>query len=276
MEKEESQPITTPTPTKSKGPAICSALCIILALAGIGFGVYGMFFNKTSAPAKSDDNTSTVTTEVPTREKVALVLRDRFGLEEFNDSSCGGKVLSAGLFANDAEFDSLLKVSVILRRDYHDLSNIDYDDCNGLCAYKTISYAELNEKAHQLFGNSYDLAKEGYGTPYGVMGIQNVEYVSETDSFKVKYISGIGCAGEPAGYYANVVDVKASDTGFTATVSVLGFDASEAEGNGSRDYGDGILHPNININTVKTAHKLYSFDFIDEDGGYKLVNVTKK
>lgn len=267
MEQDNNQPITQVI-KKSKGPVVCSALCIILALAGIGFGVYGMFFNKPSAPAaKSDDNTSTVTEEIPSRETVAKLLKDKYDLDEYNAETCGGRILTAGVFDNDGDFDSLVKVSLILKKEYLRVDRTDFNECNGLCVYDTISYDELNEKAHKLFGNSYDLAKEGYGKPY-VTGIDDVEYVAESDSFKVKYITGIGCANYPVGDYVNVVDVKATDNGFTASVSVLMLDI--LKWNETHDYYIDDL------SEAKTEQKAYSLDFIEEDGEYKLVNVTKK
>ncbi len=279
MEQDNNQPIT-PVIKKSKGPVVCSALCIILALAGIGFGVYGMFFNKPSAPAtKSDDNTSTVTKETPSRETVAKLLKDKYDLDEYNTESCGGRILTAGVFDNDGDFDSLVKVSLILKKEYLRVDRTDFNECNGLCVYDTISYDELNEKAHKLFGNSYDLAKEGYGKPY-VTGIDDVEYVAESDSFKVKYITGIGCAGTPEGYYTNVIDVKGTEKGFTALISAFKVDATKAESNGFYITGCGQSDynycPNIDMDTIKTEQKAYDLEFIEEDGGYKLINATKR
>ena len=277
MEQENKQS-ETPVIKKSKGPVICSALCIILALAGIGFGVYGMFFNKADAPA--GDKPSAVIKVAPTKEEVAKLLDDKYGLGEFSLTACGGEsTLEAGLYMKDGAFDSLLKVSFLLRKDYLNFDDLEFNDCNGMCDYENISYSELNEKAHKYFGNDYDLAKEGYGRPY-IMGIEDVEYVAETDSFKVKYITGIGCAGTPEGYYTNVIDVKGTEKGFTALISAFKVDATKAESNGFYITGCGQSDynycPNIDMDTIKTEQKAYDLEFIEEDGGYKLINATKR
>jgi len=283
MENESVQaPIKQTTERKSKAPAICSALCVVLALAGIGFGVYGMFFNKTATPNNTDANkpadadVKVVKKEAPSKKAVAEVLSEKYGVEEFNNSGCGGSA-ALKLF-NDGELDDTFRMAFIIQKDFYNIEELEYDDCEGMCEYRNINYDDINEKYHLYFGNSSDLKKEDYNA-LRIMGVESAEYNKNTNSFKVKYLGGLGCAFVPVGSYVNVASVEANDEGFTALVSSFRLDASDAVSYGARlsDCSEDVYNcPILDLDSIKTEESFYNMDFIEEDGEYKLTGVTKE
>lgn len=290
MENESIQPQIKPTmeTKKSKAPAICSALCIILALAGVGFGVYGMFFNNNNKTTSSDAGTSTptsdtngsdkkeITKEAPSTKEIAKVLENKYGVEEFNNSGCGG---SAALkLLNGEDLDNKFRMAFIIQKDFYNVQELKYDDCDGMCDYEDISYDDINEKYHLYFGNSNDIEKEDY-TGLKIMGIEEAKYIEATDSFRVKYLGGLGCAFVPAGFYVNVASVEADGEEYTALVSAIHLDATDVVSYGARisDCSDDVYNcPILDLDSLVLEESFYDLIFIKEDGEYKIAGIAKR
>jgi len=266
---------------------IATAIACLVAVCGIGFGVYGMFFNdtdkkvtnNTDANIAIDVNSDTkkeTTKEVPSKMDITEVLNDKYGVKEFNDSSCGGSTMTS-LFDHE-EFGDKFKLGFIIEKNFFNIQEMQYNDCDGLCEYKTISYDEINKKNHLYFGNSNDLEKKDYDDLH-IMGLGEAKYIEETDSFRIKYLGGLGCAYIPVGFYVNIANVEADEDAFTALASVFYLDATEATSFGehlSNCDSSAYNCPIVDMESLKTENSIYEFKFIEEDGEYKLTGVTKK
>lgn len=289
MEQENKQS-ETPVIKKSKGPVICSALCIILALSGIGFGVYGMFFQEKASTPVEEKGGSAVQKEAPSREKVAELLKNKYAIKDINrEGWCGGTLVSVLKGEDSEEFNESTKLALILNENYSTaiiaVTEEEYDACEGSCSLRTISYADLNQKYHYYFGSDKDLEKKTYSDlgEYGLPVISGnaVVYNQETDKFEVKFMDGLGCAHVPDWYYNKISSVTATENGFIATSVVTHIDATKAiaegftgdsECGGPRSY----KCPIIEEGSVSADSSVYDLSFVEEDGEYKLVNVTKK
>ncbi|MBR3175898.1 hypothetical protein IKF26_00650 [Candidatus Saccharibacteria bacterium] len=265
------------------GLKIATAIACIVAACGIGFGVYGMFFNKIDNKVANNTDTNTAIDtnsdtkkEIPSKSSIAEVLDDKYGVKEFNNSGCGGNTVTS-LFGHE-EFGDRFKLGFIIKKYFFNTQEMQYNDCDGLCEYKTISYDEINEKNHLYFGNSNDLKKEDYDD-LNVLGIGEAKYIEEADSFRVKYLGGLGCGYSPAGFYVDIASVEAGEDGFIALASVFHLDATEATSFGERlSNCDSSAYncPDLDMESLKTENSIYEFKFIEEDGEYKLTGVTKK
>lgn len=291
MEQETNQPNITQTVTqtsiekKSKAPAVISVLCVIFALAGIGFGVYGMFFHKPATPSTTNTNSGNdiAKKETPSAETLSSLLKTKYNLFDENGFTYHGwSLISDYVYDKDAEgFDELAKLVLIIHDNYRDYSEDAYDKCDdgdGGC-YKTISYSELNEKYHTYFGNTNDLEKKDYTNNFIMLGVTNIKYDSTTDSFEVEFPWGLGGRAASAGYYTKVANVKAADDGFVATAIVTYVDADNVDIIGG--HTDDGCDPEwkcveVDMDTLKVDSALYDYSFIEEDGAYKLTSITKQ
>ena len=99
-------------PKKSKGLLCATILFAILALAGIGFGVYGMFFNKSPeciTNCGTNDITITDDTDTaPSVSEVQKILEDKYGFVEIQN------VFADGIFRKLDNFDQESKISFVL------------------------------------------------------------------------------------------------------------------------------------------------------------------
>lgn len=270
-----------------KGWKIATVIASVVAVCGIGFGVYGMFFNdtdkkvtnNTDANIAIDVNSDTkkeTTKEIPSKKDITEVLNDKYDVKEFNNSSCGGSTMTS-LFDHE-EFGDKFKLGFIIKKYFFNIQEMQYNNCDGLCEYKTISYDEINEKNHLYFGNSNDLEKKDYDDLH-IMGLEEAKYIEETDSFRIKYLGGLGCAYNPIGFYVNIANVEVDEDTFTALASVFYLDATEATSFGERSSNcDSSAYncPIVDMESLKTENSIYEFKFIEEDGEYKLTGVTKR
>lgn len=282
MEQETIQPNNTQTTAqtltqkKSKASAIVLTFCVILALAGIGFGIYGMFFNKPDTSAGNNGGSSTISQEnVPSVENITTLLSEKYKLFDTNGRQrVNGTILGDYVYGDDAEgFSETAKLFLVIKKEFPDSDADSHDSCR---SFKTINYDELNNKYHEYFGNSTDIKKEGehtYKHPW--IGVDSVKYVDAENSFEVTYPGCLGGVSAADMYYTKIADVKRTNDGIVATGIVVRVNAGDAE---LISCGvDGCFtDPNINMDTLKVNASLYNYNFIEEDGIYKLTNITKQ
>lgn len=275
MEQGNIQPNFQPNVIQksSKAPAIISALCVVLALAGIGFGVYGMFFKNPEKPA--DDESSSVQENVPSVGAITTLLSERYKLFDAKGvTGSAGTVLADFVYGDNAEgLSETAKLFLVIKQEYPYSDCGNYEECS--CS-KKISYEELNGKYHEYFGDSVDLEKGVTHTHKHIwIGVDNVKYIDTENSFEVKYPSCLGGLDPTNWYYTNIIDVKRTSEGIAATAIVVNVNAEDVK-LFSVDPYDPFNDPIIDMSSLAVKSALYNFNFIEENNIYKLVSITKQ
>ena len=261
---------------KSKGLLAATIIFASLAIAGIGFGVYGMFFQpkptcETNCASNTDNQSADNQSETaPTIAEVSELLKEKYGFDAIENT------FSDDLFRHMNNFDQAAKIHFTIRNSNNILSEPNYPSTDPYFT-REVSYDALNSQYQYYFGNTDNIKKEDYEIES--LGISKIVYLSEKDAFEVYYRDGIG------GYSTieqinKVVDTYSTRDGFMATIISVNVDSSPK---GSAAYwgSDGVTeHYSINLSEddlddIAESLSAYKFGFIKEDGEYKLVSIEK-
>lgn len=267
-------------PKKSKGLIATATIMTILALAGIGFGVYGMFFyekptceincseNNSEVDSESDDPENTNT--APTVSEVQQLLKTKYGFEEVRNTF--GTGIASSIWERLDSFNDRLKIAYTIKSSEDILSEADWTQ-NPVIRYA--DYNALNERYKLLFGNDNDLPKNTEEYEIDSYAITKAVYVPESDSYEIYFANGLG--GAPKDYIlSKVIDVTGSEESFTATVASIVVDSRVEDRvvNTNPDNGNYFttMSPEYLTETQEslTSHKL---NFIKENGEYKLISI---
>jgi hypothetical protein len=281
---EPNTPIQTPpqvvvnqTQPKSKTPALVCTLCGVLAAAGIGFGVYGMFFQPkpTCEPAGQTSTSNTVADLSADEVKNLLNNTYKLGIR--------GSSYSNGLHKYFDNFDEDAKIIQLARLSEDILGESTYNSQEATNTF-TISYESFNNRYHKLFGNSNDIEKKNYDLKNRTIGLISVNYNTSDDSFAVVYADGLG-GKSTIDVFTKVISTSSTDDGVKATVATVTIDTEPKEKwelfNGNHWSGSGDEKYNIvdlseeDLNKIYDSMKIYEFNFVKEDDGYKLSSITK-
>lgn len=264
---------TEATPTKkSKGLLIATVIFAILAIAGIGAGAY--FFmdsnNKSTENAnlrtkinllqaetgtelvEKQENDTTVTIVIPSSKESSTttteaegpvteaeeLLRDKYG---FRTSV---KPLYDGWYHYIDNFDQASKILFTIYK---------AEFGSGQQGIGTISYDNFNSSYVYFFSNTEPLEKKTYELN-SKAAIDKIVYQPETDSFSVEWPDGLG-GDTPRRWHYQVINTANTTNGFKATVASV------------------ITEPEDTI--VSGSMAAYEFNFIEEDGEYKLISIEK-
>ena len=290
MDQNQTAPVAPVTPVvqnggpakpkgKNKTPVILCSIFGVLAAAGIGFGVYGMFFQPkpTCEPANCDvkcenkcdvpnadkgssDGDISVITPLSIDETQAL-LKDKYKLDRTENRPHYDEMVN---FLDN--FDQSAK---IIRLYWTLKDNLGEQKCEGNfgteCS-RTISYETFNNYYHQYYGSADDLEKKDYtfdGISKGA--VKSLNYSTADDTFTFNYGTGLG--GDTTGrVWTKVINTSGTKDGFEAIVAsvALAINARDAITPGS-DYEQ----------SVYSSLKVYKFNFVKEDDGFKLTSIEK-
>ena len=177
-----------PEPRKSKaknGSKIAIVILSVLALAGIGFGVYGFFFKAPENACENNDTIATDASEVVTND----VIND-----DFVDNLVEKYLFLFGFLHNT--IDDGLTEDTKVRIAYGNIPEYDDGyvdmDLNGGCGGEIISYDSLNSSYKKLFGSNENIEKKNY-YPNETLSF---EFDDSSDKFTVNYFCGGGTGAE--------------------------------------------------------------------------------
>lgn len=266
------------------GLKIATVIACIVAVCGIGFGIYGMFFHETktsdddslknvSVTQEGDGNTI-VQKELPSIETITGLLKDKYKLfDQDSYTSSTGTILSEYVYNEDSKgLDDAGRLFLLVKQEYPN------PGCDDVQCYKTVAYNDLNNKYHEYFGNSEDIEKGiNYTAKHPWIGVVNIEYVEEDDSFKFTYPNALGGRAVPSGYYTNIVDIERVNEGSVATIAIV----TKVDAENAKLYGTGSCLevfecPYIDMNTLVVKSSLYEYVFVEEDGLYKLADIVEQ
>jgi len=145
-------PVYVNQPTaKSKTPALACTLCGVLAVAGICFGVYGMFFQPKPTCEPAGQSTNEIVADL-SADEVKNLLNNTYKLGTRGCTYSDGLHMFLDNFNEDAKMVQLVYLSEDILGDPTD------NDQEGTRTYN-VSYETLNNRYHKLFGNSNDIEK---------------------------------------------------------------------------------------------------------------------
>ena len=285
---ETAAPVPAPEkpqePKKGKGLVATTILMTILAIAGIAFGVYGMFFDKktdcetncTGDSFAQIDQDSTETYTAPTADEVAALLDSKYSLKAQNT------VMYQGMYSyiDNLDYTNKLSFTILATKDQQNEKPVSYDE--SYSEIRTIGYDDLNSQFKKYFGNQQDIEKKNY--TFDKMIVQKMDYDANNDLFTIQYPAGLGGASFIE-RYIKVNKVVGTKDGFYALVTAATIDAMirrEIDGitcmhtssDGTKEYYD-IEIPEEELDKIYDSLSLYKFNFITEDGEYKLISVEK-
>lgn len=270
-------PVYVNQPTaKSKTPALVCTLCGVLAVAGICFGVYGMFFQPKPTCEPAGQSTNEIVADL-SADEVKNLLSNTYGLRTRATTYSNSLHKYLDNFDEDAKMIQL----AVLSEDI--LGEATYNEETVTNSY-TISYETFNNRYHKLFGNSNDLEKKSYSLKERSIGLLNVNYDAAKDSFTVVYADGLG-GKSTVDVFTKVISTSSTDNGVKATVAAVTIDTEPKEKwelfNGNHWIGTDNEKYNIvdisdeDLNKIYDSMKVYEFDFVKDDDGYKLTSIKK-
>ena len=300
MDQNQTAPVAPATPVaqnggpirpkgKNKTPIILCSIFGILAAAGIGFGVYGMFFQPkpscepastdyaTDCPVPDNDNTpdsssTSVVTPLSIGETQTL-LKEKYELDNTENRPAFD---SMAVFLDN--FDQSAK---IIRLFHVIKDNLGEEKCqsNAPICYRTVSYNVLNDFYHQYYGNIDNLEKRDYPFEGISSSLVNMSYSSSDDSFTINYKTGLG-GWTDYRQLNKVVSTIGNKDGFSAIVLAVTIDIAPKN---DKAYTAGTGQEQqyyINLKDEDKAKiynslKAYKFNFVKENDGFKLTSIEK-
>lgn len=279
-------PVTPMVKNKQKsgnGLKIATAIACIVAVCGIGFGVYGMVQssqkdseiaklkeeNPTQNTADQDDNTGTnVDGNAMSVTEVEKILTKYIG--EGNSTMASGLNASYNTFTSDfnGQQEAFLTYSSISDNEKETVSCVEERYEKGDCTGKSISYDLMSEKYQSLFGDYSSIEKKNYA-------FQNFFYLVYDDSINAyrEFIL-------PGGGYSPVVAAhkvaSVKKAGEKMVVSLI-----FAELNTVVEVAAGICGPTglgvteDTLNEMVDSMSIYEFTLSPYNGSYVLTGVEK-
>lgn len=284
---------TLKTPVVEKGQRngnglkIATAIACVVAVCGIGFGVYGMVQssqkdteitklkegNPTQNIVDQDDNTDTnVDGNAISVTEAEKILAKYIG--EGNSTMAYGLNASYNTFTSDfnSQQEAFLAYSSISDNEKETVSCIEERYENGDCTGKSISYDLMSEKYQSLFGDYSSIEKKNYA-------FQNFFYLVYDDSinaYREFILSGGGYSPVVAAH--KVASVKKA--GEKMVVSLI-----FAELNTDVEVAAGICGPTSlsgelgvtddTLNEMVNSMSIYEFTLSPYNGSYVLTGVEK-
>lgn len=284
MDNSNSAPVAVEK--KSKGPVIGMIAFAILAIAGVGFGVYGMLGKTSTQDLKIQvkENDGTITTidadkiEKTDGDKTITIvdsvntmtipqIRELLGKYIYYYHSGSNKV---NLF--EAGFSDEYKYLATIRSiDYKSRKTADSDE---FVQKYDLTYDEVNEAYHKLFGDSSDVIKD-LGLESGYCGIPAYSAVYD------QYVSHGECGGTTGGHFGyEFLDFSSNKNKLTVKVAYLRTDM-DVDFNGDGWNFKASDGQTIYLDTFTGLDKIvdqlpnYEFTFEKTDSGYVLTDFQK-
>ncbi len=278
-------------PHNSKLLIATSIFCAILAVAGIAFGIYGMFLkpastcetNCTAIPDSANDNADTKGNDKqssdsaisPVSVEQATTLLD----EKYNFKN-RQMVIFDGWHNYIKNFNQANKLLLTIYQIQDELGQAQPADGDKPVVVYNIGFEDFKAAYENLFGTEEQLDKKDYE----LNGVYlNMEYNSEDDSFDIYSKTGLGgystmsllrkvveTIGTNDGFKAIVATVTLNEVASQSTDEFLG---KSGDGQGNEYYN--IIMPEGTVNEIRESLAVYEFNFIKEGDDYKLTTVTE-
>ncbi len=280
-------PVVDDKKKNGNGLKIATAIACIVAVCGIGFGVYGMMQssqkdteiarlkegNPTQNIVDQDDNTDTnVDGNAISVTEVEKILAKYIG--EGNSTMAYGLNASYNTFTSDfnSQQETFLTYSSISDNEKETVSCVEERYEKGDCTGKSISYDLMSEKYQSLFGDYSSIEKKNYA-------FQNFFYLVYDDSINAyrEFIL-------PGGGYSPVVAThkvaSVKKAGEKIVVSLifaeLNTDVEVAAGIcGPTSLSGGLGVTEGTLNEMVDSMSIYEFTLSPYNGSYVLTSVEK-
>ncbi|MBR3052267.1 hypothetical protein IKG60_01440 [Candidatus Saccharibacteria bacterium] len=286
-------PTTPPTqPKKSNAPTIIACLCALLAVAGVAFGVYGMFLqpkptreaNYTESIGNNDASANSTTENDDVTEVVAVspisalevekILADKYN---FKDSQM---VIFDGWHNYIEDFSQPNKLLFTINQMRDELGAPQPVEGDKPLVMYNIGFDDFKTIYENYFGEDEPLERKDYE----LNGIyERIEYNSDGNSFNIYSKTGLGGYSTVA-LKRKVVKTEGTENGFKATVatvtlneiasqSVKDFLGKSGDGQGNEYYNIPISEEELG--KIRESLSVYEFNFKKEGNDYKLTSITK-
>lgn len=284
---------TSMTPVAEKGQKggnglkIATAIACVVAVCGIGFGVYGMVQslqkdteitklkegNPTQNIVDQDDSTDTDVDgnaiSVIEAEKILVKY-----IGEGNSTMAYGLNASYNTFTSDfnGQQEAFLTYSSISENEKETVSCIEERYEKGDCTGKSISYDLMSEKYQSLFGDYSSIEKKNYA-------FQNFFYLVYDDSinaYREFILSGGGYSPVVAAHKVASVKKAGEKMVVSLIFAELNTDVEVAAGIcGPTSLGGGLGVTEGTLNEMVDSMSIYEFTLSPYNGSYVLTGVEK-
>lgn len=242
------------------GLKIATVIACVVAVCGIGFGVYGIIDNVNKKQEIDNlrqqiNNTSQI--------QDSGIMGDDITISEAEKlvSKYTSLMNVTGVCPTQVDIqlteETMVARAVNLAIEQNALTPISED----MRDWYTMDYGLLNAVYKELFGKSLDIEKQDY--EFEGYFPMSLSYDGSNDTFKVEYANGVGgCVGETA-RLANVVWAQKINDAINVVVDFTEIDLGAYSSTGKLDENEG---------DIKIGSYLYKFV---DDGGYVLKEITK-
>ena len=283
-------------PKNNKPLIATSIICVVLAVAGIAFGIYGMFLkpqpadqssqassstepNDQNASADGDTsssgNTSDATSISPVSPQEAeKLLADKYNFKESQI------VMYDGWHNYLEDFNQPNKILFTIYQIRDSLGAPQLVESDRPLVKSTIGFEDFKKIYEDYFGKDEPLERKDYDLN-GVY--EKLVYNEDGDSFDIYSKTGLG------GYStitlkSKVIKAEGIENGFKALV--LTVTLNEIASQNAKDFfgksldGQGNEYYNVPISEdelakIRESLSAYEFTFKNQDDGYKLTSITK-
>lgn len=274
-----SQPTLEPVQKKCKHLPIIIILAII-AVVGIGFGIFEFYQNQTKS-SEIDILKSSVATNSNGSTSDVINLPSVGNAEKILENYTGvgpktGTYLNAFYDTFVSNFDdnqkAFLAYSHVEDSEKKTIACASERYKNGQCTTKSIGYNLINQKYKSLFGDSVSMKKDNYT----FHNFFYLVYNSATDSYDEYILPGGGTS--PVVALHKVISTKSAPDGFIATVTFMEMDldvelTDNFSAGATLSVGLGIKDKAVD-DAIKSM-AIYEFKLVKNGGTYVLANVTK-
>ncbi|MBR3254256.1 hypothetical protein IKF88_00805 [Candidatus Saccharibacteria bacterium] len=280
-------PVVENKQKSGNGLKIATVIACVVAICGIGFGVYGMVQNsqKDSEIAKlkgenstqntvdQDDNTDTnVDGNAISVTEAEKILAKYIG--EGNSTMAYGLNTSYNTFTSDfnGQQEAFLTYSSISDNEKETVSCVEERYEKGDCTGKSISYDLMSEKYQSLFGDYSSIEKKNYA-------FQNFFYLVYDDSinaYREFILPGGGYSPVIAAHKVASVKKAGEKMVVSLIFAELNTDVEVAAGIcGPTSLGGGLGVTEDTLNEMVDSMSIYEFTLSPYNGSYVLTGVEK-
>lgn len=284
IESNTTEKIETPAikPEKPKGLIATTIILAILAIGGIATAIY-FYLNASSEAAnnselqakikllesetgsklveKNENNTKTTVVEQSTSPlsvaEATKLLEEKYDFHSEESTLChGGRIVCAL-----DNFDKDKKIEFVILHAPDELFTNRREESSSYVL--NIKYDDLSSLYNKYFGSKERIDKEDHDfEKHSALGKMN--YLPESDSFDIEFRTGFGGLS-PVYLFSKVVETNKTQDGFSATMTSVLLNQAPI----SEEYLE------QHLKEVKESLSVYKFNFVEEDGDYKLVSIKK-
>ncbi len=280
-------PVVDDKKKNGNGLKVATVIACIMAVCGIGFGVYGMVQssqkdseiaklkgdNSTQNTVNQDDNTDTnVDRNVISVAEAEKILAKYIG--EGNNTIAYGLNASYNTFTSDFndQQEAFLTYSSISDNEKETVSCVEERYEKGDCTGKSISYDLMSEKYQSLFGDYSSIEKKNYT-------FQNFFYLvydDDINAYREFILPGGGSSPVVAAHKVASVKKAGENMVVSLIFAELNTDVEVAAGIcGPTSLSGGLGVTEDTLNEMVNSMSIYEFTLSPYNGSYVLTSVEK-